>query len=125
MKNLTRILSGIYRNNKFLALNIIETTSFYISLVFFKASESPGAVIFEAPKTRVTIFFRQKTETVVVLRDFSDDLRKKKVFTPATHVFSRIFEWSSQTNKKPGHFHQPAGTPGHGLKTGTVSLPKT
>ena len=64
---------------------------------------------------------------------------KKKVFTPATHGFRvifeviskkkgfhssdarflRIFEWSSQTNKKPGHFHQPAGTPGHGLKTGT------
>ena len=46
------------------------------------------------------------------LRDFQGDLQKK--------AFFRIFEWSSQTNKKAGHFHQPAGTPGHGLKTGTV-----
>ena len=48
------------------------------------------------------------------LRDFQGDIKKKK-----THVFLRIFEWSSQTNKTPGHFHQPAGTPVHGLKTGT------
>ena len=88
-------------------------------------------------KGRVTIFFRQRTGTVVVLqkkkkkkglhscdprflRDFQGDLKKKNVFTPATQLFLRIFEWSSQTNKKPGHFHHPAGTPGHGLKTGTV-----
>ena len=57
------------------------------------------------------------------LRDFQGDLKKKKkkVFTPATQVFLQIFEWSSQTNKKPGYFHQRAGTLGHGLKTGTVA----
>ena len=41
------------------------------------------------------------------------------MFTPATQVFLRIFQWSLLTNKKPGHFHQPAGTPGHGHKTET------
>ena len=35
---------------------------------------------------RVIMFIRQRTGTVVVLHDFSSDL-KKKVFTPATHVF--------------------------------------
>ena len=55
----------------------------------------------------------------MVLRDFLGDL-KKKAFNPATPAFLRIFEWSSQTNKKPRYFHQPAGTPGHGLKTGTA-----
>ena len=92
--------------------------------------------------TRVTIFFRQRTGTVVLLRDFSGGLKKKrsslqrptvfawfsrspkkkKVFTPVTPVFLRTVEWSSQTHKKTGHFHQPAGTPGHGLKIGTVRL---
>ena len=63
---------------------------------------------------RVTIFLRQRIGTVVVLHDFSGDLKKKKggllLFTPATQVFLQIFEWSSQKNKKPGHFHQAAGT---------------
>ena len=69
---------------------------------------------------RVTIFFRKRIGTVVVLRDFSGDLnRKKKGFHSSDPRFLRIFEWSSQTNKKPGHFHQPTGTPGHGFKTRT------
>ena len=56
------------------------------------------------------------------LRDFQSNLKKKrKVFTPAIEGFLRIFKWSSQTKKKPSHFHLPAGTPGHSLKTGNVS----
>ena len=50
---------------------------------------------------RVTIFFRQRTGTVVVLHDFSGDIKKKKkkVFTPATLGFC-VFQGDLKKNKK-------------------------
>ena len=41
---------------------------------------------------RVTIFFRQRTGTVVFLREFLGDLRKKKGLHSSDARFLRIFE---------------------------------
>ena len=67
-----------------------------IELIFYKILTVLSIMI------RVIIFFRQSTGTVVVLRDFSGDLQKKKSSLRRPMCFCN-FQVSSQTNKKPGH----------------------
>ena len=56
------------------------------------------------------------------LRDFQGDFQKKKGLCSSDPSVFANFRVIFTNEKKPGHFNQPAGTPGHGLKTGTVPV---